>query len=251
MASDSVVKIVGSLKSKTEKKMDDCCTSITSLRLGTCSGDQGPFIFLTTGKMTDRGPTKDLEKHFGCPPGSAIIPSPSAFMTDDVWLQLVLTFAKGIHAIPVIKDHPDWWVTVSCDGFGSHVNVHLVQHVFHDHKILIIKEEGNTLHVNQAYDQSVAKADKALMRQHLEVVHKSLGSTRINQWYLIAVAIHSQKMVDKQKWIDSFIKVNMHPKHQLTFDNWIKKLNQCGVLVTCKKFFEKQKSLYDAMRKFS
>jgi len=51
------------------------------------------------------------------------------------------------------------------------------------------------------------------MRQHLEIVHKSLGSTRINQWYLIAVTICSQMKVDKQKWIESFIKVNMHPKH--------------------------------------
>ena len=88
------------------------------------------------------------------------------------------------------------------------------------------------------------------MRQHLEVVRKSLGSTRIDQWYLIAVAIRSQLKVDKQKWIDSFIKVNMHPKHRLPFDDWIKKLDQRGVLVTGEQFFEKRKSLYDAMRKF-
>jgi len=63
MASDGVIKIVGSLKSKTEKKMDDCRASITSLRLGICSGDQGPFIFLTTGKSIDGAPMKDLDKN--------------------------------------------------------------------------------------------------------------------------------------------------------------------------------------------
>ena len=119
MASDGVIKIVGSLKSKTEKKMDDCRASITSVRLGNCAGDQGPFIFLTTGKTIDRQVMKDLEKNFGCPPGSLVVPSPSAFMTDEVWLKLVPTFAKGIRAMPVIKDHPGWWVAVSCDGFGS------------------------------------------------------------------------------------------------------------------------------------
>jgi len=70
------------------------------------------------------------------------------------------------------------------------------------------------------------------MRQHLEVVCKSLGSTQIDQWFCVAVAIRSQMKVPKQRWIESFIKVNMDPKHQVTFNEWIKKLDECKLLVS-------------------
>jgi hypothetical protein len=119
------------------------------------------------------------------------------------------------------------------------------------HKILVVKEEGDTSHVNQAYDQSVAKRDKALMRQNLELVRKSLGSVNIDQYYLIAVAIDAQKRVSKQSWIESFVKVNMHPKHRVSFDEWIETLDRRGLLVSGEKFFDKRTSLYDAMREYS
>jgi len=107
MASDGVIKIVCLLKSKTEKKMDDCCALNTSLNLGMASGAQGPFIFLTMGKTINCMPMKDLKKNFECPPGLLVVPLPSAFMTDEVWLKVVLSFVKGIRTMPVIKDHPN------------------------------------------------------------------------------------------------------------------------------------------------
>jgi len=54
------------------------------------------------------------------PKGSQLVMSASAYMTDDTWLKLVPTFAKGIRQMEVIKDHPDWWMTLTCDGFSSH-----------------------------------------------------------------------------------------------------------------------------------
>ena len=40
-----------------------------------------------------------------------------------------------------IRDHPDFWVVLSLDGFGSHlIGDALV--VFNEYKILVIKEEG-------------------------------------------------------------------------------------------------------------
>jgi hypothetical protein len=111
-----------------------------------------------------------------------VIPSPSAFMTDNVWLLLVPYLAQGICEMKVIRDHPEWWVAISCNGFGSHVNVLLAQDIFSHSKILVIKEEGDTSHVNQAYAQSVAKQDKLLMQQNLELARKSLGKTRIDQY---------------------------------------------------------------------
>ena len=75
--------------------------------------------------------------------------------------------AAGMRKMPHICDYPEWWVVVSLDGFGSHVIVHEAQEAFFRHKILILKEECNTSHLNHVYDQSVAKNDKASMRAHL------------------------------------------------------------------------------------
>jgi hypothetical protein len=183
MANDGKVHVIASSeKSKTEKVMDDNRASITTLRVGMASGDQGPFIFLITGKKVEREKMKDLCKYFKCPPGSIVLPSPNAFMTNDVFLQLAPYLAAGIRAMPVVCDHSDWWVAISCDGFGSHVNVPLAQDIFSEHKIMVIKEEGDTSHVNQAYDQFVAKKDKAIMRDSLEIVRRVLISERIDQW---------------------------------------------------------------------
>jgi hypothetical protein len=250
LGNDGCVKVVASeLKSKTEKMMDDCHASITSIRVGMASGDQGPFIFLINGKKVERKPMRDLVKNYGCPPGSVVIPSPNAFMTDAVWLSLVPFLAEGIRQMPVIRDHPDWWVAVSCDGFGSHVNVHAAHEIFSVNKIMVVKEEGDTSHVNQAYDQSVAKQDMTLMRQNLERVRRSLGFC-IDQYYLIAIAIDAQKKVPKRSWVESFVKVNMHPKHRVPFYEWIKILDNRGLLVSGEKFFEKRTTLYDVMRTY-
>ena len=49
----------------------------------------------------------------------------------------------------MVKDHPDWWVYVTLDGFGSHINVFEAMGVFLKHKIELVKEEADTSHVNQ------------------------------------------------------------------------------------------------------
>jgi hypothetical protein len=107
---------------------------------------------------------RDIDKRPGVPKGSGVFMTPSAYMNDETWAKIAPVIADGIRAMPFIKDHPDWWVVMSLDGFSSHVNVDSAHKVFHDRKIFVVKEEGDTSHVNQAYDQSVAKADKASMR---------------------------------------------------------------------------------------
>ena len=65
-----------------------------------------------------------------------------------------------IYAFQIIKDHPEWWVVLSLNGYGSHRNVLSAMQCFHDHRIHVVKEEGDASDTNQAHDQSVAKADK-------------------------------------------------------------------------------------------
>ena len=68
--------------------------------------------------------------------------------------------------MPVIRDHPDWWVTMTLYGFESHIDVNKLE-VFTEFNIVVCKEEGDTLQVNQPYDQSVAKYDKLMIRNYL------------------------------------------------------------------------------------
>ena len=172
------------------------------------------------------------------------MPIPNAYMTDEVYLGLVPKLCKGVREIPVVRDHKYWWCVRSLDVFGSHVNVHIEQEIFIEHKIIIVKEEGDTSEVCQAYDQWVAKLDKRYSRHNLHMVRKALGSS-MNQYHIIKLVANTQLKVTKKEWVNSFICVNMHPKFWLPF----KKLEDNRVLELGKNFL-KEKGLYDAMPAF-
>ena len=80
----------------------------------------------------------------------------------------------------IIHDYPDKWVIFSLDGFGSHLCPQSLL-VFHENKILVMKEEGDTSQVSQAYDQLVAKLDKKYSREMLEVT-KLFLTKQTCQW---------------------------------------------------------------------
>ena len=100
---------------------------------------------------------------------------------------------------------------------------------------MVIKEEGDTSHVCQAYSQQVAKDDKTHMRAALNVLNPVLVQS-IDKWYLIAISINTQNCIKKELYIDSFKKVHMHPHTRSTFDVWIRKLDDSGFL-SAKKLF--------------
>ena len=95
----------------------------------------------------------------------------------------------------VIRDHPDKWVVFSLDGFGSHLCPQSLL-VFHQHKILVMKEEGDTSQVSQAYDQLVAKLDKKYAREMLEVM-KMHVKKQTCQWQLILIVNQALNEVAK------------------------------------------------------
>jgi len=198
-ADGSIRVIASASKKKTEQNTDDSRASITSLRVGTAAGTQGPFIFLAKGSRIDRPSLKNIFKE-QCPSGSSIIVSPLAYVTDEAWLELVPGFCKGIRDMPVVRDNPDWWMTLTCDGFSSHL-LDETQKIFSDHKIMVLKEEGDSSHVNQAYDQTVARQDKAHMRHNIQLVRRPLGNKKIDQWTLISIVINAQLKVKKEDWI--------------------------------------------------
>jgi hypothetical protein len=81
------------------------------------------------------------------------------YMPSKTWVEIALFIAQGICLLPHIKYHPDRRVCLTLYGFSSHL-VHAVLAPFTAANIIFIKEERDTLQVNQAYDQSVAKEDK-------------------------------------------------------------------------------------------
>ena len=110
----------------------------------------------------------------------------------------------------------------------------------------MIKEEAETSHVCQAYDQSQANVDKRISGELLDQT-RSLIRGRVTQWNLVGILIVAIKNLSTDIWRKSFIKVNLHPKHRVPFDKWRKRIGShlaCGEAAYTRKNI---KSLSDAM----
>eukprot|EP00957_Ditylum_brightwellii_P105872 8073936-Ditylum_brightwellii.AAC.1 len=108
-------------------------------------------------------------------------------MTDKDWVIAAKQLSKGICAMSVVRDYPQWWFVLTCDGFGSHINIPEALQVFTDHKNMLVKEEGYSLHVSQSYDQSIAKCDKLETRCLLDMVHTYVNAV-IDQYVLVVTS---------------------------------------------------------------
>ena len=142
MGSDGKLKIIGDAeKKKHERELSDSRESITALFVGSAADTKGPTMFCLAGKKCKVGYNDATLRMLGCKKGSHIAMTPTAFMTDAAWEELTPRLIEGIRAMPVVCDHPDWWVRLSLDGFKSHVNSAASMQAFRDAKITIVKEE--------------------------------------------------------------------------------------------------------------
>ena len=88
---------------------------------------------------------------------------------------------------------------------------------FHEHNILVIKEEGDTSQVSQAYNQLVAKEDKKWVSGFLDII-KIYRKKVVNQWDVIIVISKGFNKVAKGKaWRTPFIMVNLCPLDLISF----------------------------------
>ena len=142
---------------------------ITTTRVGSAAGTNGPVVFLASGANKGKNRTRGenrlftenrLTEVYRLPKGSKVLVNKNAYMDDKTWVETVRVIAFGIEKMPVIQDHPDWWLLLMLDGFKLHVSVDKAHQIFYDHKIRVAKEEAGTPHVNQAYDQQQANHDK-------------------------------------------------------------------------------------------
>ena len=105
---------------------------------------------LATLCQSKKCPLCNLENYFpGVPPGSKVVCTDNAYMPDKTWVELAHFIAQGIQLMPHNKDHTDLQVCLTLDGFSCHL-VPAGLSPFTAANIAVIKEEGDTLQVNQA-----------------------------------------------------------------------------------------------------
>jgi hypothetical protein len=250
LGSTGVLQVVGSAEVKNhEKNTLDNCDLVTIVRIGSAGGTSGPWIFLTKQKeLEKRCPLHNLEKNFHqVLPDSKVVCTDNAYMTDKTWVELAPLIAKGICSMPHIKDHPDWQVCLTLDGFSSHL-VTAGLETFTAANITIIKEEGDTSQVNQACNQSVAKEDKKVIRESLDILRSHQKLAVIKQETIIVVCIDAPRKVKPNAWVESFKKMNQHPHFWVDFAQWCKRIE--SKLATRERFFRNRVGLFDAMPAF-
>ena len=226
-ASDGDVKIIGDKqKPKHDLTTGQDRTSATVYRVGSSAGATGPTAFLPPGKQLRIGYDDRFLVRFGAPKGSTIAMTPTGYMTEEAWLEIAPKIAEGIRQMPVVCDRRDWWVIKVIDGFGPHCSSARAMEIYYEQKILLVKEEGDTSHACQAYDQKVAKDDKRSMRDSLAYLREANKMTKgvIDGWALIHVALAAVRELAADSWVYSFNKVNLRPSSRVPFEDWIKRI---------------------------
>ncbi len=124
MGSKGILCVIGSAaQNKHEKNTSHSRQSITIVRVGSAAGVEGPGNFLAKGvELTaDSMQKRNFARIHKAPIGSFVEMTPNAYMTNEVWMKIVPHLCDGIRAMEGIKNHPDWWVGLSLNGFGSHL----------------------------------------------------------------------------------------------------------------------------------
>ena len=143
-------------------------------------------------------------------------------------------------------DFPKWWFLLTYYDIKSHVNVTEGLKMFAEERIRVGKEEAGKSAFNQAYDKFQAKQYKAQTRELLDLARRKVHG-RINQWQLIMVISTAIKKISAKVWTDSFVAVNLHPHHRMTFSDWIKKISPDVKTGETEYFRYHEGSYYDAM----
>ena len=69
----------------------------------------------------------------------------------------------------------------------------------------------------------------------------------INQWQLIMLIFTAIQNISSKVWTYSFVAVNLHPHHRMTFPDWIKKISPDVNTGETEYFRNHEGSYYDSM----
>ena len=162
----------------------------------------------------------------------------NAYMTDDAWLEASNAIVKGYRQLPFMKENKDWYIIELLDGCKSHKNVLKAHKICADQLIVSLKEESNSSHVNQGYDQLTAKNDKKNAAESLYEQRRAkkwqTGKSHIDQYDLVLTAMRIVRATMQSTWVSSFQRVNLHPGTRVSFPKFCKKM--AGFLWVSKSF---------------
>jgi hypothetical protein len=128
---------------------------------------------------------------------------------------------------PIVQANPQWWVLEVFDGHGPHTMSLPAMQLRYDSKIQLLKEEGNSSHVNQAYDKFVAPANKSAKDESLAMLwgYTLVNKGVVDQWGLIHVGLFVIRALKAGTWTNSFKACNIDPlTTSIWFLHWCKKI---------------------------
>ena len=188
-----------------------------------------------------------LERH-GAARHSSIIMTPSGFLTDEAWIELVPKLIRGIRekvrsvavAMGISVANADkLQIGLTFDGFKSHLKNLLQLVMFRENGIICCVENRDSSEINQAFDRFVAKAGKKQAAVILDELRRSHVTPIITQWTLVMVGLTMLRDCDASNvWESSFMAVNMHPLHRIGVEDWIAKIN--NFVRTADKFADEE-----------
>ena len=90
--------------------------SITIVRTGTVGGTTGPSIILLKGEKKNPIYMDEFLVKHGMAPGSTIIMTENAYMTNDAWIAVTKDLMMGYRELPFAKENSDWNMFELLDG---------------------------------------------------------------------------------------------------------------------------------------
>ena len=132
-----------------------------------------------------------------------------------------------------IKDNTQCFMLDILDGFRAHLELLPEMAQMFENEILSLKEEGNSSHVNKAYDKFVAKYKKVAKYEILAMLRgtTSISQGVVNQWGLIQFVLHIIRATNRETWTRYFDACNMDPRTRVSFQdrlNNIERFLQAG-----------------------
>ena len=213
----------------------DVRDSITQLRSGFPGNTSGPTFFLLSGKKKNPVYTDEFLERQGAKKYSTVVMTPTGYLTEEAWATIIPLHIKGVRHIlteecaklGVDKATADkLLIGQFFDGFGIHTKTFVVLVLFAVHNFLCAVENRDSSEFAQAFDQWVAKAGKKKARDMIDMLRRSNISPIIDQWTLVNVGLSMLRDCDSSNvWEASFIAVNMHPHHRISFDDWMDKID--------------------------
>ena len=175
---------------------------------------------------------------------SSVIMTPTGYLTDEAWTTIVPMLCKGLrHKIRQAAatfgidgaTADKLLLGLTFDGFKVHTKMLMQLTIFRSYNIIAAVEDRDSSQINQAFDRLVAKAGKKRAAEALDDLLRSHIMPVIDKWSLILVGLSMLRDCDSSNvWEASFLAVNMHPLHRISFEDWMDKIQ--GHVVSAAKF---------------